>query len=58
MPIPLAFSSRIRACTTFGRDDMPKLELSRRGNLSDLEKAAEYKSYYYDDAVEGDRDHD
>jgi len=37
---------------------MPKLELSHLGNLSDLEKSAEYQSYYYDDAVEGDRDHD
>jgi len=40
----LAFSSRIRAC--------------HLGNLSDLEKTAEYQSYYYADAVEGDRDHD
>jgi hypothetical protein len=35
---------------SFGSDDMPKLELTRLGNLSELEKAPEYQADYYDDA--------
>lgn len=35
---------------SFGMDDLPALELKHLGNLSDLEKAPEYQSDYYDDA--------
>lgn len=35
---------------SFGVEDLPKLELTRLGNFSDLEKAPEYKQEYYDDS--------
>ena len=35
---------------SFGVGDVPRLELERRGNLSELEPAKEYQADYYDDA--------
>src|SRR5882672_9247462 len=37
-------------CRSFGLNDLFKIELTRLGNLSDLEKAPEYQAEYYDDA--------
>lgn len=34
---------------SFGKDDLPKLDLTYLGNMSDLEKASEYQADYYDD---------
>lgn len=34
----------------FTEDDLERLDLTRLGNMSDLEKAPEYQSDYYDDA--------
>lgn len=42
---------------TFGIDDLPRIELTRLGNLSGLEKAKEYQSDYYDDADIVDLNH-
>ncbi len=35
---------------SFGPEDLPKIELTFLGNLSDLERAPEYNADYYDDA--------
>lgn len=35
---------------SFGTDDLPKLELTRLGNLAEYEKAPEYNGDYFDDA--------
>lgn len=35
---------------SFGPGDVPRLELKRLGNLSELEEAEEYQADYYDDA--------
>ena len=35
---------------SFGIGDVPRLELERLGNLSELEEAKEYQANYYDDA--------
>jgi hypothetical protein len=35
---------------SFCLNDLPKLELTRLGNLADFEKAPEYQADYYDDA--------
>lgn len=42
---------------SFGVDDLPKLELRRLGNLSDLERKQEYEEDYYDDADIVDLNH-
>jgi hypothetical protein len=42
---------------SFGPDDLPNLELTRLGNLADLERAEEYKADYYDDADIVDLNH-
>lgn len=35
---------------SFRTEDLPKLELTRLGNMTDLEKVPEYQADYYDDA--------
>lgn len=35
---------------SFGPDDLPRLQLTRLGNLADLHPAKEYEADYYDDA--------
>ena len=42
---------------SFGADDLVKLELTRLGNLADLEKAREYQADYYNDADIVDLNH-
>jgi len=44
-------------CRSFGLNDLFKIELTRLGNLSDLEKAPEYQAEYYDDADIVDLNH-
>lgn len=42
---------------SFGLDDLPRLELKRLGNLSELEPHMEYDADYYDDADIVDLNH-
>lgn len=41
----------------FGIDDLPKLELTRLGNMADLERVPEYQSDYYADTDIVDLNH-
>lgn len=44
-------------CRSFGVEDLPKLELTRIANLSDLIPAKEYDADYYDDSDIVDLNH-
>jgi hypothetical protein len=42
---------------SFGQDDLPRLKLTRLGNMADLEKASEHQADYYDDTDIVDLNH-